>query len=72
MKVIVENAIESYADKHGEYPKRIEINEADYVVLEREERREFASIGKKLDRLESFRGCKVTINNNIRNVRVSG
>ena len=72
MKVIVENAIEEYADKNSEYPKRIEINETDFKILEKEERREKESIGEKLDRLEYFRGCKVIINNNIRKVRVSG
>lgn len=71
MKVIVENAIEEYANKNLEYPTRIEINEADFKILEKEEQREYRSIGKELKRLEYFRGCKVHINNNIRKVRVS-
>lgn len=71
MKVVVENAIEEYANKNNEYPKRIEINEKDFKILEKEERREFESVGKELKKLEKFRGCKVIINNNIRHVRVS-
>ena len=35
MKVIVENAIEEYADKNQVYPKIIEINEADFKTLEK-------------------------------------
>lgn len=71
MKVVVENAIEEYADKNQVYPKIIEINEADFKTLEKEERREMESIGQTLDKLEKFRGCRVIINNNLRKVRIS-
>lgn len=71
MKCVVENAIEEWADKNQSYPSKIEINQKDFEILEKEELKEFKSVGKTLDKLRSFRGCKIIINNNLRKVRVS-
>lgn len=70
MKGIIEDAIEEYAYKKGEYPKLIEVTEREYNALNKEVKKEYESIGQECKDIEKFRGCKLEINKKIKSFRI--
>jgi hypothetical protein len=55
VKGIIEREIENYANKYNEYPKEIRIGEKEYYILNKEVKKEYLSIGKKIDDITAFR-----------------
>ena len=47
MKGIIEQEIEEFADKTGEYPKRVEVSQKEWDILQNELKRELIELNTK-------------------------
>lgn len=66
----IERSIEYYANKTGEYPKYIRMNNKTYEILVKEMTKEYSKIKEKCEDFESFRGCKIKIDNNLQDSKI--
>lgn len=83
MKGIIEQEIEKYADKTGEYPKKVEVSQKEWNTLQKElktEARKFYAnkyvkenkfVAVPDEDITNFRGCKLVLNRKLSKFRIS-
>lgn len=76
MKGIIEQEIEKYADKTGEYPKKVEVSQKEWDILQNELKREITQLSKKNviftnEDIHEFRGCELVLNRKLSKFRIS-
>ena len=61
MKGIIEQEIEKYAERTGEYPKTVRVSPKEYDILQKELSKEYYEIynRKNSQDFSSFRGCQL-------------
>lgn len=67
MKGIIEQEIEKYADRTGEYPEVVEVSQKEWDTLQKELKTElkrwFTNNQVNLDKdINTFRGCRLVLN----------
>ena len=78
MKGIIEQKIEEFADRTGEYPKKIEVSQKEWNTLQKELKNEYKKLppnNKNSDLLDDdirdFRGCRLELNRKLSKFRIS-
>lgn len=78
MKGIIEQEIEKFADKTGEYPKKVEVSQKEWNTLQKELKTEYLKLhpnNKNTDLLDEdvivFRGCALVLNRKLSKFRIS-
>ena len=76
MKGIIEQEIEEFADKTGEYPKRVEVSQKEWDILQNELKRELIELNTKSiifinEDIHKFRGCELVLNRKLSKFRIS-
>lgn len=78
MKGIIEQKIEEFADKTGEYPKKVEVSQKEWNTLQKELKTEVRKLhpsNKNKDLLDEdvlvFRGCVLVLNRKLSKFRIS-
>lgn len=78
MKGIIEQEIEKYADKTGEYPKKVEVSQKEWNTLQKELKTEMKKMTTNSvnwdcsdEPIKCFRGCELVLNRKLSKFRIS-
>jgi len=66
----VESEIEKYAELHNKYPSVIEMCERDFDIFEKLVIKEWKEVGRIIEKVDKFRGCKIKITQYISKLKI--